>query len=390
MTALAIPTGLDYNTGIMVSSLYIHIPFCRRKCVYCDFYSTIFDEETAERYIEAVISQLKGRPGSFSTIYIGGGTPSVLTPDMINALTARAGQMLAPGGEFTVEVNPESAGTDKLKAMLANGVNRLSIGLQSLSDHKLKKLGRVHNAKQARDLVMHADRLGFGNIGIDSIFGVWGEEPDKWKKELDDLVKLPVKHISCYALSYEKGTPLWEAVRNRSVMPLDDVIVAGMYEAAIDTLSLRGFKQYEVSNFAQEGFRSRHNSNYWENDPYIGIGASAVSYVNGAREKNVSDIGEYIGLIESGNSPVSTSEKLDPKKRAMETAAVKIRTKEGIDFKWFREKTGFDFMELEKRAVDKLIDDDLIKFKKENNEPSGICLKRKGFLFCDTVSSALL
>lgn len=374
----------------MTPSLYIHIPFCRRKCLYCDFYSAIYDSSIASSYIDALAGQIEGLDGPFSTVYIGGGTPSALGKNLLDKLFEGAKRILPGVSEFTMEANPESIDEEKIKLLLDAGVNRLSIGLQSFNEQKLKKLGRIHDARKAADAVSNAAKKGFKNISVDLIFGVWGERPDIWKRDLEEAVKLPVTHISCYSLTYEKGTPLFQAVENGSVKPLDDETAAAMYEAAIDLLSLRGFKQYEVSNFAKPGFECRHNLNYWENNPYVGLGASAVSYINGARTKNIADVKEYLKRFESGRPLAESGEKLPPVKMAKETAAIKIRTKDGIDFRWFRDKTGFDFLKLEGHALNKLLGDDLVKYKKENNIPSGICLKRKGFLFCDTVSASLL
>jgi oxygen-independent coproporphyrinogen-3 oxidase len=222
------------------------------------------------------------------------------------------------------------------------------------------------------------------------MFGIWGEDIASWKKELVEAVKLPADHVSCYELTYENGTPLFAALKNKSVTPLEDDVTAAMYELVIDELGLRGIKQYEVSNFAKIGCECKHNINYWENNEYIGLGPSAVSYIEGVRAKNISDVGEYVKRLNEGKSIIESSEHLTPVKRARETAAIKIRTKEGIDFKWFKDKTGFDLQELEKNAIKDLLAKDLIKYKRENNLPSGIVLKRKGFLFCDTVSSAMM
>jgi len=374
----------------MIPSLYIHIPFCRRKCLYCDFYSAIYDSSTASAYIDALTRQIDGLDGPFATVYIGGGTPSALDKGMLARLVKGIGRFLPGVSEFTMEANPESLDEEKIKLLLDAGVNRLSVGLQSFDEGKLKKLGRIHDARRAADAVSAAAKKGFKNISIDLIFGVWGERPDIWKRDLEEALKLPVTHISCYSLTYEKDTPLFQAVKNGSVKPLEDEAAAAMYEAAIELLSLRGFKQYEVSNFARGGFECRHNLAYWENNPYVGLGASAASYIEGVRSKFVSDVKGYIRRFKEARSLVESSEKLKPIKRAKETAAIKIRTKEGIDFEWFKGKTGYDFCGLERKALPKLIEDGLIKYKKDGDSPVGIVLKRKGFLFCDTVSSALL
>ncbi|MBN1526649.1 MAG: radical SAM family heme chaperone HemW [Candidatus Omnitrophica bacterium] len=374
----------------MEKALYIHIPFCRRKCVYCAFHSVVYDERTAASYISALTDQIEKLNSPFATVYIGGGTPTALDMPLLEKLLAPIKRFLPAISEFTVEANPESLTDEKMALFLESGVNRLSIGVQSMREQKLKKLGRLHSARQAIDAVRRANKRGFKNINIDLIYGVWGEEVDSWKKEIREAVELPVTHISCYGLTYEKETPLWEAVRNSSVKPLEDDAAAAMYELAIDSLALRGFKQYEVSNFAKEGFGCRHNLTYWSNDPYVGLGASAVSYKDGSREENLSDIDEYIRRCGEGKTLIVSSEKLPPAKRAKETAAVKIRTKEGIDFEWFRQKTGFDFMELEKNALPELVENGLLKYRKEGNVPMGISLKRKGFLLCDSVSSSFL
>lgn len=375
-----------------MDALYIHIPFCKQRCIYCDFYSTLYDSQTAARYIDVLIEQSAkaGANGPFSTIYIGGGTPSALDKDLLAKLLKNLKPYSTPSTEWTIEANPESLDDDKIALCREAGVNRLSIGVQSLNDRKLRLLGRIHTAKQGRDAVQKALRRGFHNISVDLIFGVWDDTPESWQKELDEVTKLPITHISCYALTYEKNTPLWQALANKSIRPLDDSISARMYESAIETLSVRGFKQYEVSNFAKEGYACRHNMRYWDNGSYTGLGPSAVSYHGGERLKNVEDLKMYIECAEEGQSYIASREKLSPVRRAKETAAVKIRTRDGIDFAWFRDNTGFDFMDLEKKPVASLIEQDLIKYKKDGDRPTGVCLRRKGFLFCDTVSSSFL
>ncbi|MDD5423335.1 MAG: radical SAM family heme chaperone HemW [Candidatus Omnitrophota bacterium] len=374
----------------MVTSLYIHVPFCKRKCVYCNFYSDIYEEEVASSYMDALASQIQQLEYNISSIYIGGGTPTALSTCLFEKMLKSLKPLVKNVSEFTVEANPESLDEERVMIMLDSGVNRISIGMQSIDDRKLKKIGRIHNSRKAVESVHLAAKRGFKNVSIDLIFGLWGESAERWKKELEEAAKLPVTHVSCYELTYEKGTPLFFAASNKSITPLEDESVAGMYELAIDMLSLRGFKQYEVSNFALEGCESKHNLNYWDNGQYLGLGPSAFSYIGGVRKKNVSGIKDYIIRAENGNDLTDFSEKLPPLETAKETAAVKIRTKGGIDFEWFTAKTGYDFNKIERNAIAELIEKGLIKYKKDNNVPTGICLKRKGFLFCDTVSSALL
>ncbi|MCX5679657.1 MAG: radical SAM family heme chaperone HemW [Candidatus Omnitrophica bacterium] len=374
----------------MASSLYVHIPFCKRKCIYCNFYSRIYKESEASDYVDAILLQLSKLTGSFKTVYVGGGTPTALGLPLLKKLVQGLSRVSKDSIEFTFEANPESADRDRMKMLLDHGVNRISIGVQSIKDEKLKDLGRIHDVGKAIASVMDASKIGFDNISIDLIFGLCGEKPEKWKRELEEAVRLPAKHISCYELTYESGTPLFGMLENRAITPLDDDVVAGMYETAIEELALRDFKQYEVSNFAKPGFESQHNMNYWENSVYLGLGASAFSYDGQTRSRNVSDACEYVRLVLAGKNVTDFSERLPPERKAKETAAVKIRTREGIDFNWFKKKTGYDLEDLEKKAIPKLIDLGLIRYIRKGDAVTGINLKRKGFLFCDTVSSSLL
>ncbi len=375
------------------SALYIHIPFCRKKCPYCSFYSVIYDEAPASAYIDALAGQIEdiraGEP-AVSTIYIGGGTPAVLSIGLLKRLLGALKKFTGPETEFTIEANPESLSDEKSSLLLDGGVNRISIGIQSFNDRKLQKLGRMHTAQQATDAVSLAKKAGFNNISIDLIFGVWGEILDGWKSDLDKVSRLPVDHVSCYSLTYEENTELFKAKKSGTILPLVDEAVAKMYEYTLDYLPLLGFRQYEVSNFAKESCRCRHNLNYWDNGPYIGLGASAVSYIEGVRQANISEIGEYLAKAAAPETLVASSEKLSDIERAKETASLKIRTNDGIGLKWFREKTGFDFLDLEKDVLALLVEKGLVEYKHEEGRASGVRLTRKGLLFCDTVSSELL
>jgi len=310
-------------------SLYIHIPFCRAKCGYCDFYSIPYDEALASSYVKVLRKELERLDGGFSSVYVGGGTPSVLGAGLLKDLLGSLKRFCGPGVEATVEANPESADAERLGIFLSSGINRLSLGIQSFDDKKLAKLGRVHDSAAALGAVDKLVRSGFKNIGIDLIYGVWDETPEDWEKELAAALRLPVKHISCYSLTYEKGTPLYGALDNGAFKPLADETVAAMYRAAVSRLAADGFGRYEVSNFAKEGFECRHNMNYWANYTYTGLGASAVSYRAGSREKNISDLREYIRRVERGENAVESSEKLEPAAMARETAAIGIRTRRG-------------------------------------------------------------
>lgn len=344
----------------------------------------------ASSCLSAISKQLNALTGKFNTIYVGGGTPTALDTDLLEKLINSVKKHLSGKTEFTVEANPESVTGEKLSVLLDGGVNRLSIGAQSFDDGKLRALGRIHDSLTAKNSILLAEKKGFKNVGLDLIFGSPGETADCWKKDLEKAVSLPVTHISCYGLTYEKGTPFLKSVKAGALAPLEEEKTAGMYEFAVSYLPAKGFEQYEISNFSKKSFRSRHNQSYWNNDPYTGLGPSAVSYTDGSREENVHDVIDYVKRVDSGASPAASREKLLPPAGAKETAALKIRTMDGIDFGWFKEKTRFDFLELEKGAVGKLIEDGLIEYIKDAGVLKGVRLARRGLLFCDIVSSAFL
>ncbi len=292
--------------------------------------------------------------------------------------------------EFTIEANPESLTADKLSLFFDEGVNRISIGAQSFNNAKLKRLGRLHDDASAMNAVRNASKAGFKNISIDLIFGTWEETLPEWKDDLIKAAGLPITHISCYSLTYEPGTFIKECVKNGSIIMLPEEISADMYKLAISYLADKGFAQYEISNFSKPGYICKHNYTYWNNDPYIGVGSSAVSYADGVRSENIHDVSDYIDKVNAGLDTTVSSEKLSPQEMAKETAAVKIRTMDGIDLDWFRKKTGFELPLLEREALSGLIEDGLIEEKKSGLSVVAIRLTSKGILFCDTVSSAFL
>jgi oxygen-independent coproporphyrinogen-3 oxidase len=374
----------------MKKSLYIHIPFCAKKCLYCDFYSIDYNAQLARGYVETLVKQIKHLDEKFYTVYMGGGTPTSLDIVLLKKLLKALSGISRDCIEFTVEANPESLSRDKIELLGDFGVNRLSIGVQSLNDKKLKALGRIHNSNRALEAVYLVSRNSFVNLSIDLIFGVWGETLNDWQDELAAASKLPIKHISCYSLTYEHSTPLFRKLKAKIITQLPDSVCAKMYKSAMDYLPKKEILQYEISNFAKYGFECKHNLNYWENNSYLGVGVSAASFLNGIRTKNISNVEDYIKRVQKKKSVVSSQEKLSAKKSALETAAIKIRTKEGINFNWFREKTGFDFTALEKDALGLLIKEKLLKYHVRHKQHTGISATEKGFLFCDYVSAQLL
>ncbi len=256
--------------------LYIHVPFCVRKCPYCDFYSEKFSRAQSERFVGAVIRNLARYPETFGTVYFGGGTPALIYPQIGEIMREiRA----ADGAEITVECNPDVVNEQILAELRAAGVNRISFGVQSLSESELSALGRLHGAESAKKAILQAVSVGFRNISADIMLGVPNQTEASLTETIDALAKLPVTHVSAYLLKIEQNTPFG---KNPPVVPNDDE-QAALYLAAVRRLEMHGFRQYEISNFAKDGFKSRHNLIYWNAGEYVGIGPAAHSYYNGKR-----------------------------------------------------------------------------------------------------------
>ncbi len=268
--------------------LYIHVPFCVRKCPYCDFYSTAGRGDLLENYAAAVVRNLREYPEQFDTVYFGGGTPNLIAEYMPGILQAVS---TIPGAEISAECNPASASPETLRIMRRAGVNRISVGVQSLQDNELKKLGRLHNAKQAEELIVQARQAGFDSISADVMLGVPGQTADSLTDTLERLAKLPIQHISAYMLTLESATPFG---KSPPADMADDDTMADLYALCQRLCGERGFHQYEISNFAREGFECRHNLKYWRDEEYLGIGPAAHSFYAGKRFAVPRDIGAFI------------------------------------------------------------------------------------------------
>jgi oxygen-independent coproporphyrinogen-3 oxidase len=270
--------------------LYIHVPFCVRKCPYCDFYS-VTDLSLREKYTEAVIRNIKAKEISADTIYFGGGTPSLLTAEQIDGILSVVD--IAPDAEITMECNPATVTPQYMSDILAAGVNRVSIGVQSLNNMELRHLGRIHTSDMAVNAVNTAYEAGFRNISADLMLCTPDQTPETLKKTLDVLLTLPINHVSAYLLKIEEDTPFgidWDIV---STLPSEDE-TADMYLSTCRILEEKGFRQYEISNFAQDGFESKHNLKYWRCEEYYGIGCTAHSYIDGVRTACKSTVAEFI------------------------------------------------------------------------------------------------
>jgi oxygen-independent coproporphyrinogen-3 oxidase len=328
-------------------SLYIHIPFCVKKCLYCGFYSTPYSQEHADEFLsglrrEAALYKDAFHGRVFESIYIGGGTPTALSFDQISSLLGIIQEhfLTSEGAEFTVEANPNTVSEQKLKLFLDHGVNRLSLGVQSFSNTVLRTLGRLHTAEDAVVAVKCAKQAGFQNIGIDLIYGIPGQTMSLWRESLERAIVLGPKHISAYSLSLDEGT--WftrEVEAGRLALP-DEETVAEMYELVVSALALAGYRRYEISNFSLPGFECRHNMNYWKRGEYLGLGPGAWSFISGKRYANVSDVQEYDRRLAAGSRPVEYEEAVRPEQAAAEAVMLGLRTEAGIDMRRFAQEHG--------------------------------------------------
>lgn len=309
--------------------LYIHVPFCVRKCHYCDFYSLSSGANDREAYVEAVLAESAAYTGmSFQTLYLGGGTPSVLGIDLLEKLIKGLNKSLNLSGidEATVEVNPDSASREFLVAAKKSGINRVSIGVQSLNDIELQAVGRIHTASQGLAVVNLAIQLGFESVSADLIIGLPGQTWSSLSQSLDMLVGAGTHHISLYCLSVETGTPL--AKNPPEDLPNEDT-QAELFSKAVKFLEARLFVHYEISNFALAGHECRHNLNYWRGGEYLGLGPASASHIDGKRFRDRSDLGAY---LENPGGMTEDVEELDAKAKAAEEAMLRLRLlTEGID-----------------------------------------------------------
>ncbi|MGN1080964.1 MAG: radical SAM family heme chaperone HemW [Acutalibacteraceae bacterium] len=360
----------------MSRGLYIHIPFCAEKCAYCDFYSLKSDERTKTEYEKAVIREIKNiKNMSFDTLYIGGGTPTVMRPSsLVNIITA-AEELLEENAEITAEANPAGDLGDYLKELKNAGVNRISFGLQSSSDRELELLSRLHRAKDARILAEDIKAAGIKNFSADLMLGIPEQTEESLKNSIDFALSLGITHLSCYMLKIEANTPF---AKCPPVLPKEDE-VCDMYLYAADTLKSFGFAQYEISNFTLPGFESRHNLHYWNCDEYLGIGPSAHSFIGGKRFYYPRDINKFISCPETVFDGAGGD--------FQEYAMLRLRLSEGLvreECKKRFENGELKYQEVRKRAQE------LIPAKYIAADGKRIALTAEGFLVSNSVISEII
>jgi len=369
-------------------SIYVHIPFCIKKCYYCDFNSYPINLELAQSYLAALQKEIVMYGIKYAdrkriqTIYIGGGTPTVYKGEEIAAIIGNCREqfLLSEASEITVECNPGTVDKEKLLILKEAGVNRLSIGVQALHDRLLKALGRIHSVRQFYRNYQLAREMGFTNLSFDLIFGLPGQTLAEWQETLQIATQLQPEHLSVYGLQVENGTLFGELQRNGQLPLPDEDTELAMYVWAIDYLQAQGYEHYEISNFARQGYRSQHNLVYWHNQEYLGVGAGAHSYIDGQRFANCFSPEKYIELIENKEFPVEWQEKITFPMSMTETMMLGLRLREGVNNKVFCKRYGVCLTDVYGRVIDELIQKDLVSYKE-----GVLCLTRRGLLLANQV-----
>lgn len=335
-------------------SLYIHIPFCKRKCPYCNFFSTAIANYDTDKYLDAVIEEIKRlsiAQQQIETIYIGGGTPTLLPLRQLLKLTNFLSDTFTKVTEFTIEANPYTSIKTSICELSSHGINRLSLGVQSFSNEQLKLLERNYNFSEIIESIDSANKAGIDNVSIDLMFALPGSSLRSWIQDLKIATSLGVKHISAYSLSYEKNTRFMKMLNKGELSAIDERIDKDMYAAAIEILGKAGFNHYEISNFAKNGFECKHNLTYWNGLEYFGAGAAAGSFYAMKRRENIADIERYIELVKTAQSPRSFSEKLTAEDYARQTAILMLRQMQGIKLEIFQKQTSYNFLSFFEQAI---------------------------------------
>lgn len=336
-------------------AVYIHVPFCIHRCGYCDFTLVAGQDELIPAYLSAMAAELAQitAPCEVDTIFVGGGTPSQLSADQLQQLLSLVTDRfpLAAGGEFSLEANPDGLDNDKLSAIHQAGVNRLSLGIQSFDQSTLSTLERQHSPEEAADVVTRADRL-FGNLSADLIFGVPGLSLATWQQTLEAAVRLPVRHLSTYGLTFEKGTDFFRRQQAGQLQAVPDELERQMYAEAMSRLPDAGFEHYEISNFAQPGFTCRHNMVYWQAAECFAFGPGAARYVDGIRSTNARSVTRWLRAWSNGEPALQDVEELTSEHRLREAVFLGLRRIGGIDLNDFQRRFAADPREFAQQACD--------------------------------------
>ncbi len=378
-------------TGIPVSALYVHVPFCVRRCDYCDFVSSVYTPAAAQPYLSALNQELDIRAAGLSaqTIYVGGGTPTSLNHAqfayLFNILTRFVNKDRLV--EFSVEINPGTLDQEKTGILVEAGVNRVSLGIQSFNEKGLKILGRTYDPDMVGHTVSLLRAAGFANISVDLIYAWPGQTLSEWERDLRQAESLGIEHISCYALSIEPETRLAERLSGKKSACIDQDQARRFFDTTIDVLKSCGFSHYEISNFATFGRECAHNMNYWIGGEYLGVGAGAHSHVNGERSGNVDKIEEYIKKISENGSAKNFSEKLPLRAKARECAVIWLRLVKGINKEDFFKRTGIELPDLYADTLPELLEHEWLAW---DCEQMHLALTGKALPVADAVLSDMV
>ena len=373
-----------------MAGIYIHIPFCKQRCTYCDFYTQVAPHLIPD-LVDAIVKELHLRKdylknAAIETIYFGGGTPSVLSFSQFDSIFRAINELFEVNedAEITFEANPDDLTPEFLSSISPLPFNRVSIGIQSFDDEDLKRVNRRHSGLQAINAVKACQAHGFENISVDLIYGLPSQSLEAWNKQLDIAFNLHVQHISVYGLTYEEGTRLWKQREMGKVNVVADDEMISMYEVLLAKMKENGFEAYEISNFSLPGYRSRHNSAYWQMNPYLGIGPSAHSFDGISRQWNVSSNKKFINALNTGEN-FFEKEELSQNDRYNDYVMVSLRTTEGISLKYIEENFGANFVNYCIMNAEKFIQSNKLKF--DNNK---IYLTYKGIQISNMIISELM
>lgn len=341
--------AVDVSTANPPRAAYVHVPFCAHRCGYCNFTLIAGRDELIETYLQALEIELSWLEKIFEvdTLFLGGGTPTHLPIGLLKRLLQIIMRVfpLHEDAEFSIEANPLDLEREKLQVLQDVGVNRLSIGGQSFHTQHLKTLERDHHPQALISAIENTAKK-IPNVSLDLIFAIPGQTLRQWQADLQQAVQLPLKHVSTYGLTIEKGTTFWNRWRRGSLSEVEENVQREMYEEALTLLPANGFEHYEVSNYARHGFACRHNENYWLGGNYFAAGPGAARHQNGKRETNHRSVRTYCKRILAGESPVSETETLSRRERACELAIFALRRRVGVEYRWFLRQTGYEFREL--------------------------------------------
>lgn len=344
-------------------ALYIHIPFCKQKCFYCDFPSYASLDHLKDDYVDALCKEIEEKVIDYKikSIFIGGGTPSYLETNQIYKLLKTISKLnLTENMEFTMECNPGALEKEKLETMLSGGVNRISMGLQAVQNSLLKDIGRIHSFKQFKENFNLAREVGFKNINVDLMFGLPNQKVDEWKESLETIAKLNPEHISAYSLIIEEGTAfykLWE--RNKLILPSEDD-EREMYSITKKILKEHGYNQYEISNYAKSGYECYHNKIYWQCDDYLGVGSASSSFINGKRMKNIENVKSYIEKVNNNESVVEEIIENSKEDNMEEFMFMGLRMNRGVSINEFKGRFGMHINSIYKDIIEKNINKNLL------------------------------